>query len=350
MSRIVVCGVQTLYVRGGAEILVDTLAEQLRGRGHQVDVVNLPFTDVPRTQLLTSYLAWRSLNLRQIHGEKVDLVIGTKWPSYAVSHPRKVVWLTHQHRQAYELYGTPWSDMHTRPSGRLFAWLVRRLDACSLGGAKALYSISSNTAERLQRFNGLRAQPLYPPPKLAGWLRCDAYEDFVLAVGRFEPIKRFSLILQAVAQAPQELRCVLAGDGLQRAELERLADRLGIRDRVTFAGRVSDDELIDLYARCLGVVYPPFDEDYGYVTVEAFLSRKPVVTTSDSGGVLEFLEDGVNGLVAEPTPPSLGAALTALWERRAAAPGMGEAGYQRVRDISWDRVLDALTEPLWTPF
>ena len=99
-----------------------------------------------------------------------------------------------------------------------------------------------------------------------------------------------------------------------------------------------------------GVVYPPFDEDYGYVTVEAFLSRKPVVTTSDSGGVLEFLEDGVNGLVAGPTPASLGAALTELWERRAAAPGMGEAGYQRVRDISWERVLDALTEPLWTPF
>lgn len=346
MSRIVVCGVQTLYSSGGAELLVETLAQALRGRCHQVAVVNLPYSDVPRTQILSSFLAWRALNLESIHGQRVDLLIATKYPSYAACHPNKVVWLTHQHRQAYELFGTPYSDMHQRPDGRLFAWLLRGLDRWSLGAARRRYAISGNVATRLRRFNGLDATPLYPPPKLSDQLHCQEYGDFLLAVGRFEPIKRFDLILRALAQTRCGAPCLLVGDGLQRQELERLAERLGLGDRVRFLGRVDDDILVDLYARCLAVVYPPYDEDYGYVTVEAFLSHKPVVSTTDAGGVLEFLEDGVNGYVAPPTPEGLAEAIERLWERRAQAHEMGDCGYQRVRDISWDRVLDSLTQGL----
>lgn len=346
MSRIVVCGVQTLFVSGGSEILVDTLAAQLQRRGHEVDVVNLPYTDVPRTQILTTFLAWRNLNLERIHGNRVDLVIGTKFPSYAVHHRNKVVWLVHQHRQAYELFGTPWSDMHRMPDGRLFAWLVRRLDRWSLGESRRLFSISGNTAARLRRYNRLDAQPLYPPPKLAARLHCDSYGDFVLGVGRFEPIKRFDLILKALRHTDPALKCVLAGDGLHRSHLERLADDPALKGRVVFAGRVSDDDLVDLYARCLGVVYPPFEEDYGYVTVEAFLARKPVVTTDDAGGVLEFLEDGVNGFIGPPTAEGLGAALNRLWEHRRSAQDLGQCGFDRVKGISWDLVIDRLTETL----
>lgn len=346
MSRIVVCGVQTLYTRGGAEVLVESLAAQLRRRGHLVDVVTLPFIDVPRTQILQNFLAWRSLNLRRSHAGAVDLVIATKFPSYAARHPNKVVWLVHQHRQAYDLFGTRWSDMHTRPDGLLFAGLLRLLDAWSLRGARAVHTISGNTAARLRRYNGLTARPVYPPPPLADRLRCDGYGDFVLAVGRFDAIKRLDLVLRALTHTDPRLRCVVAGDGAQRTELERLAGALGLGDRVRFAGRVDDAALIDLYAGCLGVVYPPYDEDYGYVTVEAFLSRKPVVTSTDSGGVLEFLEDGVNGFVGAPTPEGLGGALTRLWDARDRAPELGEAGRQRVASITWDAVVDALTATL----
>lgn len=346
MSRILVCGVQTLYVRGGAEQLVDTLAEQLRTHGHQVDVVNLPYTDVPRSQVLLGFLAWRALNLKLIHGQAVDLLICTKYPSYAAHHPNKVVWLTHQHRQAYDLYGTVYSDMHSRPDGMLFARLVRGLDGWGLKEARQLYTISKNTATRLLRYNGLHAEHLYPPPKLAPYLRCDGYGDFVLAVGRFEPIKRFDLILKALAQTRCGLRCVLVGDGMGRTELERLAEQLDLGGRVQFLGQVDDATLVDLYADCLGVVYPPYEEDYGYVTVEAMLSRKPVVCTSDAGGPLEFVEDGVTGYVAAPTPESLAGALERLWQQRNDAPRLGDEGYERVKDISWDKVIGALTSTL----
>lgn len=343
MSRIVVCGVQTLYVRGGAEVLVDSLAQALRQRGHQVDVVNLPYVDVPRQQILQTFLAWRMLNLRAVHGRSVDMVIATKWPSYAVSHPNKVVWLVHQHRQAYELYGTRFSDMHARPDGWFFARVVRRLDAWALGEAARLCSISRTTAGRLWRYNRLRAAPVYPPPPLADRIRPGAYGDYLLAPGRFEPIKRFDLVVRAMAAVRSPVRLLIAGDGLERDNLQRLAARLGLDSRVTFLGRVTDDELLDLYAGCLGVVYPPFEEDYGYVTVEAFLARKPVVSVTDAGGVLEFLEDGVNGFVATPEPRSLAEAIDRLWDARHRAAALGANGYERVRCISWDAVAAALT-------
>ena len=344
--RIVICGVQTLFVRGGAESLVSSLQTELQTRGFIVDVVNLPFKDAPRSELIKGFLSWRWLNIREMHGQPVDLVIGTKFPSYAVRHPNKVVWLVHQHRQAYELYGTNYSDMHTRPDGMLLARLVRRLDRSALGDARRLYAISGNVSDRLRRYNGLDATPLYHPPRLWKQLHPGDFGDYVLAVGRFESIKRFDLIVRAMSRVKSSVRCVLAGDGMAREDLERLVEQEGLQGRVRFAGQVSDQELVDLYAGALGVIYPPFEEDYGYVTLEAFLARKPVITTTDSGGVLEFVEDGVTGLVAPPEPEALAECIDRLAARPALAAGLGDAGYERVKDITWDAVVEELTRDL----
>ena len=139
----------------------------------------------------------------------------------------------------------------------------------------------------------------------------------------------------------------IAGSGPLAEELRKQIVGLGVEDRVELLGFVSADDLVDLYARCRAAYYAPLNEDYGYVTVEAFLSRKPVVTTTDAGGPLEFVTDGESGLVAEPTPESVADAIDRLW----ALPGsrlaeMGEAGRARVVDITWERVVDALTASL----
>lgn len=346
VRRILICGVQTLFVQGGAEVLVGTLKQELQKRGYAVDVVSLPFKDVPRSEILKGFLLWRWLHLLEMHGQPVDMVIATKFPSYAARHPNKVVWLVHQHRQAYELYGTPYSDMHLRPDGQLFRWLVRWLDKRSLSEAKALFAISRNTAARLKRYNGLEAETLYPPPKLSGCLRTDGYGDYLLAVGRLEPIKRFDLIVRAVAQTHCGARCIIAGDGLVRRELEQLAAELGVADRVRFVGRVQDRELVDLYAGCFGVLYPPYDEDYGYVTVESFLAQKPVITTDDAGGVLEFVADEETGYVVPPEPQAIAEKIDLLYGDRELCRRLGQAGFARVGSISWDRVIDRLTQGL----
>ena len=124
-----------------------------------------------------------------------------------------------------------------------------------------------------------------------------------------------------MAQSDPALRLIVAGDGTQRENVERATHAAGVADRVTFLGSVPDDTLIELYAGALAVVYPPYDEDFGYVTLEAFLARKPVVTCTDSGGPNEFVVDGVNGYVCEPSAPALADAIDRLAADRRARRG-----------------------------
>ena len=144
------------------------------------------------------------------------------------------------------------------------------------------------------------------------------------------------------------LRCVkIAGSGPLEGELRKQIVGLGVEDRVELLGFVAPEDLVSLYAGCRAAYYAPLNEDYGYVTVESFLSRKPVVTTTDAGGPLEFVSAGETGLVAEPGPEAIAAAIDELWALpEARLREMGEAGLLRVRDINWDRVIDELTEGL----
>ena len=165
-----------------------------------------------------------------------------------------------------------------------------------------------------------------------------------MAVGRLETLKRPDLLIQSVPFFDGGVRLVVAGDGPLRPALEETAQQLGVNGRVQFAGRVDDDTLVDLYAGALGVVYAPYDEDYGYVTLEGFLACKPVVTASDSGGTLEFVENGLNGLVCDPTPEAIGAAVNSLINDRQRATRLGQAGFERARTITWTGVIEKLVE------
>ena len=179
----------------------------------------------------------------------------------------------------------------------------------------------------------------HPPQELP--YRCDEYGDFVLSVGRIDRAKRVELLLEALAADPS-LRCVIAGDGPDRERLERLARERGLDGRARFAGRVSEEELTDLYARCLAVYYAPVDEDFGMVPYEAFLAEKPVVTTTDAGGPLEVVRDRGTGLVVEPTPAALAEACTWLAQHVDAAREWGQAGKRQAELVSWDHAIERL--------
>ena len=296
-----------------------SIVDQLRRNGYETDLVSVPFKWHPKDEILAHAAAWRLLDLSESNGRTVDLVITTKFPTYFVRHANKVVWLVHQHRAAYELCGTVYSDFaHTEADVGLRNRL-QALDRRMLGECRRRFTISANIAGRLQRFNGLDAEPLHPPPPLADRLRHESYGSYVLSVARLETVKRVDLAIDAMRYADEPLRLVVVGEGTQSGSLRRKTAEAGLEHRVEFVARVSDDELVELYAHALAVVYPPFDEDYGYVTLEAFLARKPVVTATDSGGTLAFVEDGVSGLVCEPHAEAIGAAFNALADRKRAA-------------------------------
>ena len=347
MKSVLVCATQAPLVTGGAEVLVRELQTHLARRGFRVDVVALPFHGHPPPEVVRQALAWRLLELRETDGRAFDLVIPTKFPSYLVRSPRKVAWLFHQHREAYDLFGTPRSSFTDSPEDRLVRESVRAMDEAALGECERLFTISRNVALRLGRYHGLAGTPLHPPPPDPARFRTDGYGDYLLYAGRLEPIKRLDLVLRALARSAPSVRLKVAGAGSLAGDLARLAASLGIGGRVDFLGFVSDADLVSLYAGCRAAVYVPEDEDYGYVTVESLLSRKPVLTATDSGGPLEFVEDGVNGVVAAPTPEALAEGilrLAALPEARLRE--MGEEGRTRVAHLSWDAVVDRLTETL----
>ena len=340
--RVLVLESQTPFVHGGAEMLARELVAALQRHGCEAELVSLPFRDAPREELLAHAAAWRLLDVSRALDRPVDVAIATKFPTYFARHPAKVAWLVHQHRAAYELCGTPFSDFeHTERDVGLRKRLIE-LDTQMLGECRGLFSIARTVSERLQKYNRLTATPLYHPPRLAASIRPGPYGDYMLTVSRLEKVKRIDLALEAMARARGSTRLVVAGDGSERAALAARVEALGLGDRVRLAGRVEDAELIDLLAGARALLFTPFEEDYGYVTLEAFLARKPVVTTTDSGGPLEFVEDGVNGLVAAPTPGALANAVARLASDAAAAARLGDAGYARARLITWDGVVEQL--------
>jgi glycosyltransferase involved in cell wall biosynthesis len=341
-KRVVVCEAKVPFVHGGAELHVGGLIDELRRRGHRAERVSVPFKWYPKEELLAQAAAWRLIDLSESNGEPIDTVIATKFPTYFVRHPNKVTWLFHQYRAIYDLCGTPFSEFtHTEADVRLRDTLMA-LDNQVLGESARLFANARNTAARLEKYNGLTAEPLYHPPPLAGKLRRGEPGDYVLSVGRLEANKRVDLIVNAVACGSRSTTLVVVGEGPLRSSLEQTAARAGVTDRVTFTGAVDENQLVNLYAGALAIVFPPFDEDYGYVTLEAFLAGKPVVTTTDAGGPLEFVEHDVTGLVADPTPDAIGAAISRLASDRRLARALGDAGYDRAARITWDGVVDRL--------
>ena len=347
MKTVLVCAVQAPFIVGGAEILVGELKANLERRGFHVDVANLPFKWYPRSETVRQALAWRLLDLRQSNGRPVDLAIATKFPSYLVPHPRKVVWLFHQHREAYDLIGTPFSSFTDGPEDTQIRAAIQLLDDASLAECRSIFTISQNVANRLQTHNRLRGLPLYPPPHHQGRYRNDGYGPYLFSAGRLDRLKRLDLLVNAMKRVRSDARLKIAGTGPLAEEIRKQVVGLGVEDRVELLGFVSTEELLALYAGCRAAVYAPLNEAYGYVTVEAFLSRKPVITTRDAGGPLEFVEHEVNGIVAAPDPEALAAGIDRVYTLKPSRLAeLGAAGFSRVKDIGWDRVIDRLTESL----
>jgi len=343
IRRVIVCEVQVPFVHGGAEYHVRALHQQLRAHGYQAELVSIPFKWYPKREILAHAAAWRLIDLSESNGEEIDLVIGTKFPSYFVRHPNKVTWLIHQYRAAYELCGTPYSDFSHNDEDVGIRQTLIDLDTRMLGECRRLFANARNTANRLAKYNGLSAEALYHPPPFADRLESGPYGDYVLFVGRLESIKRPDLTVRAMQHVDRPIRLVMIGDGTQRERTATLAASLGVADRIEFAGSVGEEGLIEAYKGALAVVYSPYDEDYGYVTLESFLARKPVITTTDAGGPLEFVEDDVNGRVVEPAPEAIASAINGLAADRARAARLGSAGYDRARLVTWDGVIEKLT-------
>jgi glycosyltransferase involved in cell wall biosynthesis len=345
--RIVIASVQVPFVRGGAEILAEGLRDALRAEGHQAEIVTVPFKWYPPERVLDHMLACRLFDLTEAMGVPVDRLVCLKFPAYLIPHPNKVLWLLHQHRTAYDLWAHEHSELIRSPFGLQIRDAVHRADQQHIGEARGVYTIAGNVSQRLCAYNGIDSTPLYHPPGNAEKFFCAPADDYFFFPSRLIPLKRQALVLRALAHTRQPVRVRFAGmaDSPEYwKELQDLTRQLRLEGRVEWLGHVSDEAKRHHYAHALGVVFPPVDEDYGYVTLEAMLSAKPVITCPDAGGPLEFVRHDQTGLVVKPTPEALAGAMDRLWEDRGQALAWGEAGRARYEslDISWPKVVRRL--------
>ena len=343
--RIVLCCDQLPFIWGGAEALTESLAENLRLRGHAVDVARIPFRWYPKHEILKGYLAWRLINLEECEGQTIDRVIALKFPSFVVAHPYKITWLIQQFRQAYDLFGTPHSQFDTSEADAELRRAIHRIDTRTLSESRHIFTISKNVSGRLLQYNGLRSEPLYPPPALDGQFYNSGYGDYVLSVSRLNVMKRIDQLVRAMAYVKTPVRCRIAGRGEEFDRLQRTAKQMGSADSIDFLGFVPNEQILALYAGALGIYYAPQDEDYGFATVEAMRSQKPVLTMDDSGEILEFVEDGVTGYVVPARDPvAMAQRIDQLYLDRGQAERMGTAGQSRVADITWETTIRRLLE------
>ncbi|TAL40905.1 MAG: glycosyltransferase [Salinibacterium sp.] len=334
------------FIYGGGRNIVEWLVPHLEAAGHQVDVIYLPFVETP-DKIFPQLAAYRSIDLT----DDADVVICIRVPAHVIQHPRKVLWFIHHLRFWYDLWDTPYRSFpETLPN------LARReaifaIDNKAFAEAHRIFTNSRIVGDRIRTFNGRESEVLYPPVFESERFHCAGANDSIVYLARLEHHKRQHLLVEALAKTKTGVRVTLAGTGSNReyaTYLRALAAELGVADRVDIDDRwITEDEKVTLLANCLAVAYLPLDEDsYGYPALEASHASKAVLTTTDSGGVLELVVDGQNGFVTEPSPEALAEAMDRLHRDRAASEKLGVAAHERIGElgITWSNVVSRLLE------
>lgn len=387
MNIAIVAPTSVPYVVGGAENLYQSLSRYFNVEtSHSCEIVTLPSPEGSFSEVLASYRKFSEIDL-----DRFDLVISTKYPSWMISHRNHVCYMLHPLRGLYDTYhfmnmpfeldwaGEGLGELKNymdatlqSPSldnqvldqffdrvdeivrserfshllgfpGPFIREIVHFLDAYALSPqrVKRHFAISATVANRAGYFpQGVSVGVLYPAPLIDRFDCKDA--NYFFTASRHDGPKRIDLLIRAFMRVDADLDFIIAGDGPQRQALESLAAG---DSRIKFVGRVNDDELRGYYADALAIVYAPYDEDYGYITVEAMKSSKPVVTTTDAGGPNEFVIDGENGFVVAPLPERIAEKIEFLHRNRDLAREMGARALSTVREVAWRSVAEKLVEP-----
>lgn len=331
------------YAEGGHLVIARSLVAAARESGHDARLVITP--DARFGRIGASYLATWQTDVSRVEGVAIDQVITLRFPSYAVRHPVHVCWLNHTMREYYDLWPRFVASVRRRTIPKEIARriLLHAADTLLLRFNVTTILAQSHTIQRrLVAGLGITCGRLWPPAPQRAY-RCDGYGGSILAVSRLTPLKRIDLLVRALAEpVARGVTAVIVGDGEARDALHRSAVDLGVADRVQFLGRVDDAEMLAQLAGCRAVCFPPLSEDYGLITVEAFASRKAVITCTDSGGPTELVRDQENGLICEPTPAAMAIALARMTDDAALAERLGTRAGEQAASMTWDAAVKQL--------
>jgi len=343
-KRIAVVTSDVPFVEGGHLTIARSTVRALNEYGNEADLILTPQNRFGRQ--FRAYLANRFTDVEEDgFGRKIHQVISFRFPSYAVKHPFHVCWLNHRMREYYDLWELLVSQLgfKGRVKERVRRMLIRTLDTYLLKhNVTQLFAQSLTIQARLKKWGNIRSEVLYPPPPQRDY-RTESYQNFIFSVSRLHKLKRLDLLVDAFKYLQnKELRAFILGDGPEFENLSRQIKENSLEKRVFLLGATDEKTLLDYYARCLAVFFCPFHEDFGFVTPEAFSSRKAVLTTSDSGGPAELVQDGLTGFVVESNPKIIAQKMDELAESQKLAEKMGEKAYEFVSRINWEETVKKL--------
>ena len=319
---------------GGAERLFEGLHDGLISIGCDVQWIKVPADEPDFTTILSNYRYCQSLDLQSF-----DVVISTKAPTYIVEHPAHVVYLVHTIRAFDDMFDKVFPEQNLALCQQRST--LHALELKPLAQAKARFAIGKEISDRLYRWRGMDAQVLHPPLQ-KNEFRQGSFGEYFFVPGRLHIWKRLDLIINAVRQSSYPFHLKIAGEGDDLARLEEVAAG---DPRIEFLGRISDEAVLDLYANALAVPFTPVHEDFGYVTLEAFASGKPVITCTDAGEPARLVEHGVNGLVCSPNAQAIQAAFEQLYDDRPWAEKLGQASLEKANLMpDWPAVARTLMQ------
>lgn len=341
--KIALCSSFVPFVSGGARNIVDWLVLMLEENGHSIEKLYIP--EVPTPGLLFEQMyAYRWMDL-----SAADRIICFRPQSHLIPHPNKILWFIHHIRSFYDLWDTPYRGFPDDARHRGLRDLLYEVDDAAIREAQKVFTNSERVSERLKKFNQVDSEVLYPPVFNPARFYCKTYNDEVVCICRLEEHKRQHLLIEAMYYTTTPIRLRICGASMNSAyvlQLQKSISSLQLKEKVILENRwISEEEKADYLAHCLAAMYLPFDEDsYGYPSIEASHSAKAILTTTDSGGVIELVQDGVNGFVTEPEPKALAEALDKLYRDRANTIAMGQNAKHRLKElnINWEHVLKRL--------
>lgn len=342
--KIALCSSFVPFIRGGGRNIVEWLQIKFQEAGHQVERIYLPQVDVPDL-LFEQMMAYRWVDL----ASSADRIICFRPPAHMIPHPHKIVWFIHHIRVFYDLWDSAYRGFPDDAKHRSVRDALHAADTAALNEARHIFANSQVVSNRLMHYNKVGSEVLYPPIYHPDQFLCRSFNDEIVYISRIEHHKRQHLLIEALRHTRTAVKLRLCGTGASEAyvsDLKSLIVAAKLGSRIIFENRwISEAEKVQVLSDCLAAAYLPLDEDsYGYPSLEASHSSKPILTTTDAGGVLELVQDGINGLVTEPDPRALAEAMDRFYLNRAMTQQMGQNASARLRElnISWSHVLERL--------
>jgi glycosyltransferase involved in cell wall biosynthesis len=344
-KRIVVVTSDVPFVEGGHLTIARSTVKALNDYGFQADLILTPQNRFGRQ--IRAYFANRYHDVEEDgFGRKIHQIITFRYPSYAARHPRHVCWLNHRMREYYDMWDHISSQLG--PKGKFKEGLrravIRTIDTHLLKhNVTKLYAQSGTIQERLQKWGNISSEVLYPPPPQRDY-HTDSYGNFIFTVSRLQWLKRVDLLVDSFQHVKnKDLKAIIIGDGPEKENLIAKIKGFGLEDRITLISKSDETSVLSHYAQCRAVFFAPIREDYGFVTGEAFASKKAVITTVDSGGPAELLKLCQAGYILPPDPEIIAEKLDQVAEDECIATKMGNRGFDFISKITWEDTVKKLT-------